>query len=57
MSSSANISEAHLVLMVDDDVSVRRSTARLLRSSGMRAESFAATQHLRDYESTIELDR
>jgi FixJ family two-component response regulator len=57
MSSSANISEAPLVLMVDDDVSVRRSTARLLRSSGMRAESFASAQQVLDYESTIDLDR
>src|SRR6201982_872983 len=56
MSPSANISEAPLVLIVDDDVSVRRSTARLLRSSGMRAESFASAQHLLDYESTIEAD-
>ena len=56
MSSSANISEAPLVLIVDDDVSVRRSTARLLRSSGMRAESFASAQHLLDCESTIEAD-
>jgi FixJ family two-component response regulator len=56
MSPSANISEAPLVLIVDDDVSVRRSTARLLRSSGMRAESFASAQHLLDYESKIEAD-
>ena len=56
MSPSANILEAPLVLIVDDDVSVRRSTARLLRSSGMRAESFASAQHLLDYESTIEAD-
>jgi FixJ family two-component response regulator len=56
MSPSANISEAPLVLIVDDDVSVRRSTARLLRSSGMRAESFASVQHLLDSESTIEAD-
>jgi signal transduction histidine kinase len=56
MSPSANILEAPLVLIVDDDVSVRRSTARLLRSSGMRAESFASAQHLLDSESTVEAD-
>ena len=56
MSPSANILEAPLVLIVDDDVSVRRSTARLLRSSGMRAESFASAQHLLDSENTIEAD-
>ena len=56
MSPNANISEAPLVLIVDDDVSVRRSTARLLRSSGMRAESFASAQHLLDSEKTIEAD-
>jgi len=56
MSPCANISEAPLVLIVDDDVSVRRSTARLLRSSGMRAESFASAQHLLDSENRIEAD-
>src|ERR1700737_2258078 len=35
-------SEAPLVSVVDDDVSVRRSTRRLLRSSGLRAEAFAS---------------
>ena len=53
MPQSANISEGPLVLIVDDDVSVRRSTARLLRSSGMRAESFASAQQLLDSENTI----
>ena len=48
--------EAPLVLIVDDDVSVRRSTARLLRSSGMRAEGFASAQHLLDSENTVEAD-
>ncbi|MGA7127839.1 MAG: response regulator, partial [Chthoniobacterales bacterium] len=56
MSPSANISEAPLVLIVDDDVSVRRSTARLLRSAGMRAESFASAQQLLDSENTIKAD-
>jgi signal transduction histidine kinase len=56
MSSSTNISEAPLVLIVDDDVSVRRSTARLLRSAGMRAEKFASAQQLLDSEDTIKAD-
>ena len=56
MSPSANISESPLVLIVDDDVSVRRSTVRLLRSSGMRAESFASAQLLLDSENTVEAD-
>jgi FixJ family two-component response regulator len=56
MPPSANILEAPLVFIVDDDVSVRRSTARLLRSSGMRAESFASAQHLLDSENTVEAD-
>lgn len=33
--------EAPLVSIVDDDASVRRSTRRLLRCSGLRAEAFA----------------
>ena len=56
MSPNANILEAPLVLIVDDDISVRRSTARLLRSSGMRAESFASAQNLLDSENTVEAD-
>jgi FixJ family two-component response regulator len=46
MSPKANTSEAPLVFIVDDDVSVRRSTERLIRSLGMRAESFASAQDL-----------
>jgi FixJ family two-component response regulator len=42
----ANTSEAPLVFIVDDDVSVRRSAARLVRSFGMRAESFASAHDL-----------
>ena len=56
MPQSANTSQTPLVLIVDDDVSVRRSTARLLRSSGMRAESFASAQQLLDSENTTEAD-
>jgi len=36
--------EAPLVSIVDDDVSVRRSTRRLLLSAGLQAEAFASAQ-------------
>lgn len=35
---------APLVVIVDDDVSVRRSTRRLLRSTGLRAEVFESAE-------------
>ena len=37
-------SDSPLVSIVDDDVSVRRSTRRLLRCSGLRAEAFASAE-------------
>ena len=38
------IPEDIVVSIVDDDASVRRSTRRLLRSSGFRAEAFASAE-------------
>jgi len=42
MNAKNKITEAPVVSIVDDDVSVRRSTERLLRCSGLRAEAFAS---------------
>ena len=36
--------DAPLVSIVDDDLSVRRSTRRLLRSAGLRAEAFESAE-------------
>jgi FixJ family two-component response regulator len=44
MNAQHKISEAPVVSIVDDDISVRRSTLRLLRSSGLRAETFASAE-------------
>lgn len=44
MDAKNKTSEAPLVSIVDDDASVRRSTERLLRCSGLRAEGFASSE-------------
>jgi FixJ family two-component response regulator len=44
MSARDKTSHEPLVAIVDDDASVRRSTRRLLRCSGLRAESFASAE-------------
>ena len=45
------MAEDLVVSIVDDDVSVRRSTRRLLLSSGFRAEVFASAEEFLDSES------
>jgi len=46
MARKVNTTEAPLIFIVDDDVSVRRSTGRFVRSLGLRAETFASPQDL-----------
>jgi len=41
-----------VVSIIDDDISVRRSTRRLLRSSGFRAEAFASAEEFLESKST-----
>ena len=43
-----------VVSIVDDDVSVRRSTQRLLRSSGLRAETFASAEEFLESKPAAE---
>jgi FixJ family two-component response regulator len=46
MAPEPKIPEAPLIFIVDDDPSVGRSTARLVRTSGMRAEIFGSAKDL-----------
>jgi FixJ family two-component response regulator len=39
---------SHLIAIVDDDVSVREATSGLLRSNGLRAETFSSAEEFLD---------
>ena len=54
LARKVNTTEASIVFIVDDDVSVRRSTGRFVRSLGMRAETFASAQDLLNSERVAE---
>jgi len=44
MNAKTETTKEPLVSIVDDDASIRRSTRRLLRCSGLRAEAFASAE-------------
>jgi FixJ family two-component response regulator len=48
--NTKRIPEDLVVSIVDDDISVRRSTRRLLQSSGFRAEAFSSAEEFLDSE-------
>jgi len=54
MEAENKITKEPLVWIVDDDVSVRRSTRRLLRCCGLRAEVFSSAQEFLQSELAAE---
>jgi FixJ family two-component response regulator len=52
--SESKTPEHSVISIVDDDFSVRRSTRRLLRSSGFRAETFASAEEFLESKSAAE---
>src|ERR1700722_13275259 len=54
MAPKPKTSKAPLIFIVDDDLSVGTSTARLVRTSGMRAETFASAQDLLNSGRVVE---
>lgn len=54
MQAENNTTKEPLVSIVDDDVSVRRSTRRLLRCCGLRAEVFSSAQEFLQSELAAE---
>jgi FixJ family two-component response regulator len=54
MAPKPKTSEAPLIFIVDDDLSVGTSTARLVRTSGMRAETFASARDLLNSGRVVE---
>ena len=54
MGTSQQMRETPLVVVVDDDASVRQSTCRLVRSFGYRAQAFASAEDFLDSGKTAE---
>ena len=54
MEGKSLIPEDIVISIVDDDISVRRSTRRLLRSSGFHTEAFASAEEFLDSKTAAE---